>query len=191
MMYSARATSAAPFYFKPLCHHRSGQTYADGGIYHNNPINIADSEWKLIWPAQREELPDIVVSLGTGYCKKPKESSSKPMPSSKGIVAHGWFLYKVSSDHIHASMDSEMTWKNYMRIKSLPHADRARFIRINPELREHPPRLDAVKALDALHEEVRNWVSDDPYLKSVARRLIATCFFFVPYSVKESDVRDS
>ncbi len=64
---SARATSAAPTYFKPFFHKASKQVYQDGGLYHNNPIEIADIERKLIWPEMEHQYPDIVLSLGTGF----------------------------------------------------------------------------------------------------------------------------
>ena len=88
---AARATSAAPTYFKPFCHESSKQTYSDGGLYHNNPIYIADRERKLIWPLQQDEEPDVIVSIGTAYCKKMKVKNSRKMPS-RGIGAYGTYL---------------------------------------------------------------------------------------------------
>ncbi|UPX14192.1 uncharacterized protein EKO05_0004682 [Ascochyta rabiei] len=45
---AARATSAAPRYFRPFVHEASKQVYMDGALYHKNPVRIADTEWKLI-----------------------------------------------------------------------------------------------------------------------------------------------
>ncbi|KFY04385.1 hypothetical protein V491_09370, partial [Pseudogymnoascus sp. VKM F-3775] len=61
---AARCTSAAPWYFRP--HHIDGVgTFQDGGLWRNNPIDIAISEARALWPTIVE--PDVVLSLGTGY----------------------------------------------------------------------------------------------------------------------------
>jgi predicted acylesterase/phospholipase RssA len=85
---AARATSAAPTYFKPFHHEVSKQTYSDGGICHNNPVAIAEDERKLIWPAQQDEEPDIVVSIGTMHCPKEKDNPARRIAPS-GVIAHG------------------------------------------------------------------------------------------------------
>ncbi|OBT75280.1 hypothetical protein VF21_05669 [Pseudogymnoascus sp. 05NY08] len=57
---SARATSAAPPYFKPY------KGYHDGVLgAHNNPVNLALREQDLIWDRKGKQ-PDFVLSLGTG-----------------------------------------------------------------------------------------------------------------------------
>ena len=38
---AARATSAAPGTFKPILHGPTQKEYIDGGLYHNNTINVA------------------------------------------------------------------------------------------------------------------------------------------------------
>lgn len=38
----------------------------DGALYHNNPVRIADAEWKLIWSRSPVTHPDIMLSIGTG-----------------------------------------------------------------------------------------------------------------------------
>lgn len=73
MHSSARATSAAPRIFKPFHHEGSKQTYLDGAVYHNNPVGIADSEWRLIWGSNLCSHPDVVLSLGTGFDPQKRE----------------------------------------------------------------------------------------------------------------------
>ena len=85
---AARATSAAPTYFKPFWHEGSKQVYSDGGIYHNNPIFVADRERKLIWPTQEEEEPDIILSIGTMRSKKQNPKPS-PMIPKRAFIAYG------------------------------------------------------------------------------------------------------
>ncbi len=57
----ARATSAAPTYFKPTKKLKNS-TAIDGGIYCNNPSLIAYAEGRKMWPNDHISL----VSLGTG-----------------------------------------------------------------------------------------------------------------------------
>lgn len=64
---SARATSAAPGYFKPFIHERTGIGYLDGALYYNNPVRVANMECKLIWPDTMNLPPDILLSIGTGH----------------------------------------------------------------------------------------------------------------------------
>lgn len=173
---AARATSAAPTYFKPLCHESSKQVYSDGGIYHNNPIHIADRERKLIWPTQQDEEPDIIVSIGTTFCRKLKEKGSLRF-ASRGIVAHGRFKLKMAQDHLHTSLDSEKTWRDYYSARAPKGEDKQRYVRINPELQDYPPKLDDVDQMRRLQESTRYLVGESPQIKLLARQLVATCFY--------------
>ena len=40
--------------------------YFDGALYHNNPVEVASRERKLIWPDVADKHPDVMLSLGTG-----------------------------------------------------------------------------------------------------------------------------
>ena len=63
--YRARATSAAPTYFKSFRSARNGRGYLDGALYHNNPVHVADLERRLIWPETEDSTPDLLLSIGT------------------------------------------------------------------------------------------------------------------------------
>jgi predicted acylesterase/phospholipase RssA len=63
---AACATSAAPTYFKPFKHEMTKNIYLDGALYHNNPVEVASRERKLIWPDVADKHPDVMLSLGTG-----------------------------------------------------------------------------------------------------------------------------
>ncbi|SMQ51120.1 unnamed protein product [Zymoseptoria tritici ST99CH_3D7] len=176
---AARATSAAPTYFKPFCHEPSKRTYADGGLYHNNPVEVADQERKLLWPALKDAEPDIIVSLGTAYCPKYKDGdSTKWRPLRPGFLAQGRYLSKLAHDHVKMSLDSERTWENYLRIKQPTAENRKRYIRINPKLPDNLPKLDEVDKIDILKEATRLYLDSNPMIKTLAQRLVATCFYF-------------
>jgi predicted acylesterase/phospholipase RssA len=62
---AARATSAAPTFFKPMSIDRPRPpiTYVDGGMGHNNPSEVALDEARRIWPSCTQFG---LVSIGTG-----------------------------------------------------------------------------------------------------------------------------
>lgn len=182
---AARATSAAPTCFRPLYHEPAKQLYSDGSVYHNNPIRIADQEWKLIWPSLEDQGPDVVVSLGTQYCSKTKDRAAMQRPAPRGMVSHARFLRRMAVDHVNTSLDSERTWKDFLAIKSPRGEDRKRYVRINPETDREPCNLDETAKLADLRDTTRLHVADSQDLKLLARQLVATCFYFEETGVEE------
>ena len=57
-----RATSAASTFFDPIRLEKTGQKFVDGGLGHNNPVDLVLSEARSLWP--NDEV--VVVSIGTG-----------------------------------------------------------------------------------------------------------------------------
>jgi hypothetical protein len=87
-MHRARATSAAPRYFKPFHHKATEAVFVDGATNYNNPVKIAETERRLLWPDH--PLPDIVLSLGTGIGKEganvtTEERMAGPMEYGAGL----------------------------------------------------------------------------------------------------------
>lgn len=187
---AARATSAAPTYFRALCHEPSKQVLWDGGVYNNNPINIAERERKLIWPDLAERDPDVVVSIGTTFCSKIETRRPTRWTSSpKGIVAHFKFLAKMASDHLHTSLDSQRTWEDFMSSRRQADQDKERYVRLNPELDTQPPKMDEVDQLGYLEEVTRYCIGGDEKLKRLARQLVATSFYFEAVGDIREDAR--
>ena len=164
--------------FKPLRHEPSKQVYTDGAIYHNNPIQVADKERKLIWPDLENEYPDLIVSIGTTYNSAARLSLEKSSSPRVGVLAHGKALIKIAVDHIASALDSEKAWHAYMNVLQPPSNHRAKYIRFNPQLSEDPPRLDEVESMSYLQEVVREKLSSDGRIQKVALRLIASSFYF-------------
>ena len=77
---AARATSAAPTFFKPMSidRPRPAITYVDGGMGFNNPSDLALSEARRIWPNCTEFG---IVSIGTG---RPKANSMHLIQAAEG-----------------------------------------------------------------------------------------------------------
>ena len=164
--------------FKPLCHGPSKQVYTDGAIYHNNPIQIADKERKLIWSDLENEYPDIIVSVGTTYNSAARMSAEKAASPRLGVLSHGKALYRMAVDHIASALDSEKAWHSYMNVLQPPSNHRAKYIRLNPQLHEDPPRLDEVERISYIQDVVRGMFSMDERIQKVALHLISSSFYF-------------
>ncbi|KAI9741336.1 MAG: hypothetical protein M1834_003053 [Cirrosporium novae-zelandiae] len=183
---AARATSAAPRIFKSFFHSGSRQLYLDGALYHNNPINIADRERKLIWPDVLESYPDVILSIGTGVSENSKADEVPAKPSHRGIISHLKALTKIAVDHIASSLDSEQKWKEYMAAVSPPRRYKDRSIRLNLHLDGDPPKLDDVDSLEDLQGMTRRYFMEEQNkvsIQDVADHLLATSFYFESVSV--------
>jgi predicted acylesterase/phospholipase RssA len=78
---AARATSAAPTFFKPMSVDRPRPpiAYVDGGMGYNNPSEVALNEARRIWP---ECTQFGLVSIGTGRSKANSIQLSNPADAS-------------------------------------------------------------------------------------------------------------
>ena len=154
--------------------------YTDGAIYHNNPIQIADKERKLIWPKLENESPDIIVSVGTSYnpARSSGEKAFSSLPPRLGVLSHGKAWMKIANDHIASTSDSEKTWRTYMDVLHPSPSQKGRYVRINPQMKEDPPRMDEVDRLPDLQGSVREMLGSDDSIANVALRLIASSFYF-------------
>lgn len=217
----ARSTSAAPSYFKVFKSARNNCGYLDGALYHNNPVRVADLERRLIWPDTEGSPPDILLSIGTSCneaineeAKEAKHDSwpteNDPMSDKSTTPASGsrqkFFvsnrkrtqtgkLIKIMKNRVENILDTEITWSKFLSGAAQgDKEDRSRYLRINPNIKVDPPKLDAVKDLFELQEQVQRMTKDPSYQKKVggvARRLVASCFYVetssLPTNVQESD----
>ncbi|KAI9659446.1 MAG: hypothetical protein M1821_001704 [Bathelium mastoideum] len=174
---AARATSAAPGFFKPFYHERSKATYMDGGICHNNPIVIAEKERKLVGGKFGDLLPDLVLSIGTGTTPRPRQDDDPNVSApSLGVMNHLKHKIKIAKDHIRSALDCEQTWDNFL--ERVPREQHARYVRINPRLSMQTPKLDDLGSLRVLQIAVQAQMPNDPSILYVANKLISSCFYF-------------
>ena len=101
-----------------------------------------------------------------------------PLSPRLGVSSHSKSLMKNSIDHIASTLDSEKTWRSYIDILDPPLSQKGRYVRINPQLEEDPPRLDEVDRLPYIQEAVRDMLSTDVTIQNIALRLIASSFYF-------------
>lgn len=142
----------------------------DGALYHNNPVRIADAEWKLIWSRSPITHPDIMLSIGTGLAADQDEKSLKSPITKRGLIRNGKMLLKIATDHIADALDCEKTWNEYTRPLTV-HDSPSRYIRYNVKLDGDLPGLDDIKALESLQEEVmKRFARSSHYKSSVPAR---------------------
>jgi hypothetical protein len=182
---SARATSAAPGFFKPFTIGSNSQfpDLIDGGVLYNNPIEIALEEARRLSESNRLlKTPDIVLSLGTGlparYRQRPEAPSDYEFagPQFRGP----WWrdLFTVISYQVKLNLDTESRWKR--EFDKSPFKDR--MVRFNPDLKKDPPRMDAKSEVPSLELIVAGLFKESAELQlavtTVACILVASTFYF-------------
>lgn len=198
--YSGRATSAAPLYFKPYYHEPTRHTYEDGGVSRNNPVRVADEERLLIW-RHGNNRPDIFLSIGSGIppdWRKPSKPL-KALVKSKSIrrIMPRGLKKNVSTiyEMIESITDCTREWEDFIAY----HRADSHFVRVchrlNVELQEYPPKLDEIDKMDGLKSRAqsylaqyqplnryldRNYRNAHAHIAAVARRLLASLFYFEP-----------
>src|SRR5438034_2510556 len=145
---------ATPKLFKSFNHEQSKQIYRDGGLSgHNNPIVIADTEYRAICAGSKlpAQYPDLIVSVGTGLHDRSHsgKKSTRPRKRKNDSVRS---RTKALRDPVMSSMDSQRAWDEFVSL--VPASSRSAFIRINPELNEDLPEIDDFNRIYSLQTMV-------------------------------------
>ncbi|KAI1101208.1 hypothetical protein F4804DRAFT_17888 [Jackrogersella minutella] len=184
---AARATSAAPGYFKPF----SGiyPELMDGAILHNNPIEIAMEEARHIALAGSLcATPDIVLSLGTGLQKDTYHQEDKPsiaskiFPKSQPKLSFFKMLFTMVKNQMQLNLDADARWTTWYQKIHTNQELVDRCYRINPDLGVAPPLMDDVVKVTFLRQTVTGWTNTDADAKCnigrIACTLVASSFYF-------------
>ncbi|KAI8948038.1 hypothetical protein F4801DRAFT_474669 [Xylaria longipes] len=215
---AARATSAAPGFFRPFVKPRSPSPGSnvfpemmDGAILHNNPIDLAIEEARKLASAQGQRLiPDLVLSVGTGLPKhhQTEDDGSSRLIKEQGLVAEGKAkirrktpfirtIFTMISYQIQLNLDSERRWM--MRSEPLLRDPRwkGRLFRLNPDFGEEPPPMDDVGKIQSLSNNVAGWMENhadvQEKINQVACSLVASSFYFElvgkPVQIQSSSIQ--
>ncbi|KAH0360595.1 FabD/lysophospholipase-like protein, partial [Aureobasidium melanogenum] len=190
---AAAATSAAPFYFKPFTHTRTGTSYIDGGLYHNNPVHVANRERKLLWPAIANKHPDMLLSIGTGQnlseqrrealerrSSSPKDDITPISQNNKsGGIRRTFNALYQRFDNI---LDAEHTWTEFEAdVNSLNDGFPSPYMRLNLDIKSKLPPFDAKDKFREFRADVKSRLMDPDVMevvKDVACSLVASSFYF-------------
>lgn len=191
-----RASSAAPTYFKEFHHETSQETFQDGGLKFNNPVGLANEERRILWPESKDQDPDILLSIGTGY-----DSLLQPRPAAQskpGPLDYLKRLFKLAADILQNDLDCQRIWRDFRDSQGIynfaPETER-KYVRLNIDLKDadfgkdkksqvqRVPLLDQVKKMEILEKIAKGKCSDDDSelaleISRVANTLIASLFYF-------------
>ncbi|KAI4668760.1 uncharacterized protein J4E78_002588 [Alternaria triticimaculans] len=205
---AARATSAAPTYFKPFRNARTMEGYVDGAVFHNNPVRIANYESKLLWPDADQRPPDLLLSIGTGQHGADSDNSlnasrydsrrfqirkifsqvkdtprlRRSMPVLRAFPeVESWLT--IFKQRVESALDAEATWKEFRKdvVGMAQYAAAERYIRFNPKTMSRIPKMDDKSQIDNLLEEIKTGLRKpgaQKKIKNVAQRLVASSFYF-------------
>ena len=160
--------------------------FTDGGLFQNNPVQIALEEskslaktWNLV------PTPDVVLSVGTGLPTSYVGTSTQQQPPSNSTEvssAHkSWYrvLFSVVSFQVKINLDAEKHWRDH--IKYVPEL-RSRMHRINPYLGRDPPEMDDKDCVPELSKTVAHDLQNKRSLRNKVREaacaLAASSFYF-------------
>ncbi len=192
----ARCTSAAPLYFEPeTCH---GEECRDGGLKHNNPVQLGVNECKDIW--HPDVAFDVILSVGSGRSRKQLQ---KPAPWK---LLPEWLIGLFNT--LMSTMDGEAAWERF--IQGQEPRIRNRATRLNVKFPgDEAPALDDTSKIDSMERmaygfEFSEARADllDPFspasglflhghtlLEQLADQLWASMYFFQLVSIrKQKDI---
>lgn len=142
-------------------------TFQDGGLRHNNPINIITWEQKLLRPSH--PLPDFVLSLGTGSPHRGGRSGTGQPPVRER------FLHRLFKSFM-LSMDGEQIWNEFRQ--TLPKTSQARYHRLNFEVNSLRLAIDDVSNMERLKSDTRSYMDSAIRLNSMRDAVYASMFYF-------------
>jgi hypothetical protein len=154
-------------FFKPRLLRNLG-TFQDGGLYYNNPLNIAMWETKYIWP---DKVVDFALSIGTGTTDHDSRASSADShsPVKDRFLSR---LYKTFMK----SLDGEKMWREIFN--SLTEREKGRYHRLNLPIQGKEPTLDDIVSIDALKTQARSWIKANQRFLPSLDSIYASMFYF-------------
>jgi len=166
-MPSARTAWAIPTLFQPYYHEATGRTYTDGSSMVRNPINLAVSELKRVWPSKpgRSLPPDIIVSIGSGIqvnsAGMVRDFRSDGVEKIKKRLTIGVRQsIETGLDTVASTLACHQEWRSFLYAKATGRLQH-NCHRLDMGLPNKPPPLDAVDAMDALWWNAKRYVSGD------------------------------
>lgn len=142
----------------------------------NNPINIALSEARHLWPTSPN--PDVFISLGTGSVV----SELTPRISQfRNFLVDGWMprIYRSFS----SSFDGQNAWREVTGM--MDNISRESSFRFDLSVPGGLPRLDDTECMDRLSVLVHSRRSGLENHKDAVAALLATSFYFQLETVPE------
>lgn len=169
----ARATVTIPTIFRDFRHEPSNRVYHGGSPEYINPVEVGDTERKLIWPDTEHCSPDIIISIGAGY----EFSSRRPLRRVNTLWPRSRSDDRVILDPVQSSSYAQDTWTHYKDAIPSKLKDNLRYVRLNAQVHCPLPRLDDVDEMKDFQRQIQKQLRGASLVHR-ARQIIASCFFF-------------
>lgn len=137
-----------------------GSVFQDGGLHHNNPINIARWETRFLWPDRGD--PDFALSIGTGTSSISNNQVKR-------------FYMRLLKSFMR-NIDGEEIWIQFKN--TLPPESQDRYHRLNLRLGGYEPQLDDVLMISELKNRTLEAINNEPVITEVIDSMIASMFYF-------------
>jgi hypothetical protein len=176
--------------------------YIDGAVVRNNPVRIADEERRLIWQSGNNNA-DIILSIGTGVWTKSSGKTSSAPNSARNVLLKTipkGVRKKITTgyDMVMSTLDCEREWEDFLSANRYDSSFLNICHRVNVGLEIKPPQIDDLSEIGPLMNDTDDYFSGKakrPYfnnkyrigqdhIKVVARRLLASLFYFEPVSFR-------
>jgi hypothetical protein len=168
--------------------------YIDGGLQFNNPVSVAYEESQLISSRSGNQVIDMMLSVGTcrnSNAEGDHDLNSPALMTSGSNEKRPWWgtIFKLIMYQFEVNTATERAWHYFHRQDIFPNWQRERFHRINLDLGYEPPKLDDVKSMAVLQDDVKRILKTEPRIERLAVLLIASSFYFQrsPQRWSESD----
>lgn len=190
--HRARSTSAAIGFFKPYKRDHLKilpPEFTDGGLFQNNPIQVALEESRSLAKSRNQVLtPDLVLSVGTGLPKAYLNDKSyvRTATFEAQTADNPWFrvLFSVVDFQIKLNLDAEKRWRDQVAAE---FGIKDRMHRINPWLGEDPPEMDDKECVSRISKVTAHDLVHDEDLHNkvltTAGALAASSFYFAASKV--------
>ncbi|KAH7115754.1 hypothetical protein B0J13DRAFT_681344, partial [Dactylonectria estremocensis] len=166
-----RSCTAAPAYFTPK-HIDGVGLLQDAGVLQNNPINLALSELRSLYPAK--PLPQYLVSLGTGIFME--SASRERVPGKRPGFFKRHFLYRLFKAYM-SLLSGKKTMDDFDRsTKTSPLFERC--IRLDAAVSGPPAPLDDAGSVPRLKCSVHEDRLLQDAICALAKRIVASLFYF-------------
>jgi hypothetical protein len=171
--------------------------YVDGGMEKNNPVSIADSERRFIWPDKSENSRDIVLSVGTGY-----QTDFNGEPSNKVLLSQMMkrlerlgIVDKIATMRLvlHNTTNCQKMWNDYRHSLGPDDSLVSKCHRVNVPYGpgQGLGSLDAVSKMSSMKDEALRFLEQESKsvslkiqkdsakkIELIARQLVASLFYF-------------
>lgn len=153
-------------FFKPKVLKNLG-TFQDGGLQHNNPLGIALSEHRFIWP---DKQPDFALSIGTGTSFNDARAVFEPRSPVQDRTLRRLFRSFMRNT------DGEKAWRDF--INAVPESQRHRYHRLNISLSGVDPDIDDVSSMKRVRHLAEQYAQTSSAIVSAREALLASMFYF-------------